>query len=194
IRAEVVVPMQTFSYLPGPTFRTPGAVCSRNAPFKSIGGSTPWSKMRMCVRSRMPMMWPSTTTSSPARSLRVSSCVVGKGRPLDLAFRLALPPRPAMPGRPPRGPARVVAGDRVERHVRARVLDVALQHGHVPAETHRADSGLVQELVQLLFELRDVRIGVLRTDRTRDRLLREVHRVVRGTADPDADDSVRARP
>ena len=37
IRAEVVVPMQTFSYLPGPSLRTPGAVCSRNAPAEIHG-------------------------------------------------------------------------------------------------------------------------------------------------------------
>ena len=60
MRADVVVPMQTFSYLPGPSLRTPGAVCSRNAPLRSIGGSMPWSKIRICVRSRMPMMCPST--------------------------------------------------------------------------------------------------------------------------------------
>ena len=77
MRALVVVPMQTFSYVPLPSesvasLRTPGAVCSRNAPVRSIGGSTPWSKMRICVRSRMPMMWPCTVTSSPARSLRIS--------------------------------------------------------------------------------------------------------------------------
>ncbi len=79
IRALVVVPMQTFSYLPGPSLRTPGAVWSRNAPFRSIGGSTPSSKMRICVRSRMPMMWPCTVTSSPARSFRIScGSVIGK--------------------------------------------------------------------------------------------------------------------
>ena len=77
IRADVVVPMQTFSYLPGPSLRTPGAVCSRNAPLKSIGGSMPWSKIRICVRSRMPMMCPSTVTSSPARRSRIASSVVG---------------------------------------------------------------------------------------------------------------------
>src|SRR3954453_22014637 len=49
--------MQTFSYLPSATLRTFGAVCSRKAPRSSIGGSTPWSKIRVCVRSRMPMMW-----------------------------------------------------------------------------------------------------------------------------------------
>ena len=82
MRAHVVVPMQIFSYLPcpvGPTLRTFGAVWSRNAPRRSIGGSTPWSKMRICVRSRMPMMWPWTVTSSPARSFRIScGSVIGK--------------------------------------------------------------------------------------------------------------------
>ena len=72
MRALVVVPMQIFSYLPSASLRTFGAVCRRNAPLRSIGGSTPWSKMRICVRSRMPMMWPCTVTSSPARSLRIS--------------------------------------------------------------------------------------------------------------------------
>ena len=37
------------------------------------------TQIRICVRSRMPMMWPWTTTSSPARSLRISaSSVIGK--------------------------------------------------------------------------------------------------------------------
>ena len=39
--------------------------------------------------------------------------------------------------------------------MRVRVLDVALEHGHVAAEPHRADAGLVQELEQLVLELRD---------------------------------------
>jgi hypothetical protein len=56
MRAEVVVPMQIFSYLPGPSLRTPGAVCNRNAPLRSIGGAMPSSKILICVRSRMPMM------------------------------------------------------------------------------------------------------------------------------------------
>ena len=46
VRALVVVPMQTGSYL-SPTLRTPGAVCSRKAPRRSMGGSTPSSKMRI---------------------------------------------------------------------------------------------------------------------------------------------------
>ena len=77
--------------------------------------------------------------------------------------------------------------------MRVGVLDVALQDGHVAAEAHRADAGLVQEAVQLVLELRDERIGVARADRARDRLLREVHRVVGGAADADADDAGRAR-
>src|SRR5438093_1139029 len=113
--------MESFSYLPSPTLRTFGAVCSRNAPLRSSGGSTPWSKMRICV------------------------------------------------------------------------LDVALQHGHVAAEAHRPDARLVQQLEELLLELRDVRIRVARPDGTRDRLLGEIHRVVRGTSDADADDPRRAR-
>ena len=92
-----------------------------------------------------------------------------------------------------RRPALVVDGDGVQRHVRVRVLDVALEHGHVAAEAHRADAGLVQEPVELLLELGDERIGVARPDRPRDRLLGEVHRVVGGAADADADDPGRAR-
>ena len=92
-----------------------------------------------------------------------------------------------------RGPALVVDGDRVERHVRVRVLDVAVEHRHVAAEAHRPDAGLVQEAHQLVLELRDERVGVARADRARDRLLREVHRVVGRAADPDADDPGRAR-
>ena len=37
----------------------------------------PWSKIRICVRSRIPKMWPSTVTRSPARSLRMSSSEAG---------------------------------------------------------------------------------------------------------------------
>src|SRR6476469_9234371 len=77
MRALVVVPTHIGSYLPGPSLRTLGAVWSRKAPFRSIGGSTPWSKIRICVRSRMPRMWPSTVTRSPAWSLRMSSSVAG---------------------------------------------------------------------------------------------------------------------
>src|SRR5437667_1562864 len=91
-----------------------------------------------------------------------------------------------------RGPALVVDGDRVEGHVRVRVLDVAREDGDVAAEPHWADSGLVQELVELLLELRDVRVGIARSNRPGDRLFRQVHRVVGGAADPDADDPRRA--
>src|ERR1043166_1719473 len=64
-----------------------------------------------------------------------------------------------MRGRAPGRPALVVDGDGVERHVRVRVLDVAVEDGDVAAEPHRADPGLVQELEQLLLELRDVGVG-----------------------------------
>ena len=93
----------------------------------------------------------------------------------------------------PRGPALVVDGDGVQRHVRVRVLDVALQDGDVAAEAHRPDARLVEEAEQLVLELRDERVGVARPDRAHDRLLREVHRVVGGAADADADDPRRAR-
>src|SRR6266542_2096834 len=136
IRAEVVVPMQTFSYLPGPSFRTPGAVCRRKAPLRSIGGSTPSSKIRICVRSRMPMMWPSTSTSSPACSSRIASSVVGQIKRFasELTVVLHFSLGTDVCGRAARGPALVVDGDRIERHVRVRVLDVALEHGDVDVE------------------------------------------------------------
>src|SRR6059058_4563165 len=150
MRALVVVPMQTFSYLPSAILRTPGAVCRRNAPRRSIGGSTPWSKMRICVRSRMPMMCPCTITSSPARSLRISaSSVIGNVTSCVAISRLPVVVDGAVGrdvrARAARGPALVVHRDGVEGHVRVRVLDVALQDGDVPAEAHRADAGLVQE-------------------------------------------------
>ena len=88
-----------------------------------------------------------------------------------------------------RGPALVVHRDGVERHVRVRVLDVAVEHRDVAAEAHRADAGLVQEAHQLVLELRDERIGVASPDRPRDRLFREVHRIVCRAADADADDA-----
>src|SRR5215212_2282845 len=193
IRADVVVPMQSFSYLPGPTLRTLGAVCRRKAPFRSSGGSTPWSKMRICVRSRMPMMCPSTTTSSPARSSRIASSLAGNVRRLELTVVLHAAVGGHMRGCTPRGPALVIDRDGIERHVRVRVLDVALKHGHVAAEPHRPDARLVEQPEELVLELRDVRVGVARSDRTRDRLLREIHRVVGAAADPDADDSRRTR-
>src|SRR6476660_8719931 len=165
IRADVVVPMQSFSYLPGPSLRTFGAVWSKNAPRRSIGGSTPWSKIRICVRSRMPMMWPCTTTSSPARSFRLSSgsvignvtsCVGNRSRlPVVVDVAVGADVRGGTAG----GPALVVHGDRVQRHVGVRVLDVALQHGHVAAEAHRADPGLVQQREQLVLELSDERVA-----------------------------------
>src|SRR2546426_10813629 len=182
MRADVVVPMQTFSYRPSATLRTPGAVCRRNAPLRSSGGSIPWSKIRICVRSRMPMMWPSTRTSSPARSSRIASSVVGNVRCLDerskLTVVLHLTVRRDVRARAARGPALVVDRDRVQRHVRVRVLDMARKHGDVAPEAHRADARLVQQLEELFLELRDVRVGIARADRARDRLLRKVHRVV----------------
>src|SRR2546426_2609875 len=174
IRAEVVVPMQIFSYLPGPSLRTPGAVCSRNAPLRSIGGAIPWSKILICVRSRMPMMWPSTVTSSPARRSRIASSVVGKVRLLELTVELHLSVRGDVRACAARRPALIVHCNRIERHVRVRMLDVAREHGHVAAETHRADARLVEQLVQLLFELGHVRVGVARADRARNRLLGEI--------------------
>src|SRR4029079_16232359 len=147
LRAEVVVPMQIFSYLPGPSLRTPGAVCNRNAPLRSIGGAMPWSKIRICVRSRMPMMWPSTVTSSPARSSRMASSVVGNVSCLELTVELDFPVGGYVDARATCGPALVVDSDRVQGHVRVRVLDMAGEHGHVAAEAHRADSRLVQQLV-----------------------------------------------
>src|SRR3954449_4984594 len=194
MRALVVVPMQIFSYLPSATLRTFGAVWSRNAPRKSIGGSTPSSKIRIWVRSRMPMMWPCTVTSSPARSLRISCGSVIGNVTSCVAIVLRLPVEVDgavggdVRGRAPRGPALVVHRDGVERHVRVGVLDVALQDGDVAAEPHRADARLVEEAEQLVLELRDDRIGVARADRAHDRVLRERHRVVGGAADPDADD------
>src|SRR6266446_3733805 len=193
MRAEVVVPMQIFSYLPGPSLRTPGAVCRRKAPLRSIGGATPWSKIRICVRSRMPIMWPSTVTSSPARSSRIASSVVGKVSALELTVELNLSVCGDVCACAASGPALVVDRDRVQRHVRVRVLDVTLQNRDVSAEAHRADARLVQQLIQLLFELRDVRIGVARADRARNGLLGEIHRVVGAAADADADDAGRAR-
>src|ERR1700730_11203636 len=173
MRALVVVPMQIFSYLPSAILRTFGAVCSRNAPLRSIGGSTPWSKMRICVRSRMPMMWPCTVTSSPARSLRIScGSVIGNVTVwLAIGLGLAIEVDGAVcgdvRGRAPRGPALVVHRDGIERHVRVGVLDVAVEHRDVAAETHRPDAGLVQETHELVLELRHDRVCVARADRAR---------------------------
>ena len=142
-------------------------------------------------------MCPWTTTSSPACSLRISaSSVIGKvtsWRAIRPPGRSRLRRRGHVRGRAPGRPALVVDGDRVEGHVRVRVLDVAVEHRHVAAEAHRPDPGLVQEAHQLVLELGHDRIGVASADRPRDRFLREVHRVVGRAADPDADDPRRAR-
>src|SRR5436190_23580861 len=198
MRALVVVPMQTFSYFPSASLRTPGAVWSRNAPRRSIGGSTPWSKIRICVRSRIPMMWPWTVTSSPARSFRISpGSVTGNVTSCDATSCLPVVVDGAVDGdvrgRTARGPALVVHGDRVQRHVRVRVLDVALEHGDVAAEPHRADAGLVEQLEEFLFQLGNYGIAIARADRSGYRLFGQVHRVVRGAADPHSHDPGRAR-
>src|SRR5512134_1716998 len=244
--------MQTFSYLPSASLRTPGAVCRRKAPVRSIGGSTPWSKMRTCVRSRMPMICPSTSTESPARSSRIASSEVGnvsrrsaitrppqtcqgtgpvrvpkghgfwpgagnsgvtargetrlrrtsqgtgpgrgwRGRPSRLPVVVDAAVGAHVHGRPARGPALVVDGDGVQSHVRVRVLDVTLEDGDVAAEPHRADAGLVEELLELVLELRHERVGVASPDRAGDCLLGEVHRIVSRAADADSDDPGRAR-
>src|SRR3954451_12520230 len=72
----------------------------------------------------------------------------------------------------PRGPALVVDRDGVQRHVRVRMLDVALQDGDVSAEPHRPDARLVEEPEQFVLELGDERVAVARPDRPHDRLLR----------------------
>src|SRR4051794_3175752 len=172
MRALVVVPMHTFSYFPGPALRTFGAVWSRRAPERSIGGAWPSSKIRICVRSRMPMMWPCTVTSSPARSFRISAgSVIGNVTSCVATSELPVEVDGAVRGDVHRGaarrPALVVDRDGVEGHVRVRVLDVALEDGDVAAEAHRPDAGLVQEAVQLLLERCDVRVGVARADRAR---------------------------
>ena len=161
---------------------------------RSTGGSTPWSKIRICVRSRIPKMWPSTVTRS-----RRGACGCPRGR-RECESCSAIASRRSrwsvggdVRRRPARRPALVVHGDRVEGHVRVRVLDVALEDGDVAAEAHRADPGLVQEPEELLLELRDQRIRVAGADRPGDRLLGEMHRVVGRAADPDPDDPGQAR-
>src|SRR3954454_9311987 len=151
--------METGSYLPGPILRTPGAVWRRKAPRRSIGGSTPWSKIRICVRSRMPMMCPSTRTESPACSERMVSSSAGKVIRRSAIFGSGLPIEVdgSVGGhvrrRAPRRPALVVDGHRVQGHMRVRVLDVALEDRDVSAQAHRADARLVEQREELVFEL-----------------------------------------
>ena len=133
---------------------------------RSIGGSTPWSKMRICVRSRMPMMWPWTSDLVAGAQLQDLALVGDRERDLVRAIGSELPVEVDVAvgvdvrRRAARGPALVVDGDRVERHVRVRVLDVALEDGHVAAEAHRADPGLVQQLEQLVLELATIGSGL----------------------------------
>src|SRR5262245_28167670 len=108
----------------------------------------------------MPMMCPSTSAESPARSSRIASSEAGKVRRCS-ATGSGLPVvvdgavRSDVGGRPAGGPALVVDRDRVQGHVRVGMLDVALEDGDVAAEAHRADAGLVQEPLELVLELRD---------------------------------------
>src|SRR6058998_3618993 len=99
----------------------------------------------------MPMMWPSTRTSSPACSSRIAASVVGNVRRSELTVVLNLPLRCDVRAGAACGPALVVDRDRVQRHVRVRVLDVALQDGHVAPEAHRADARLVEQVEQLFL-------------------------------------------
>src|SRR6188472_1416752 len=178
IRALVVVPMQTGSYL-SPTLRTPGAVWSKKAPRRSIGGSTPSSKIRICVRSRMPMMWPWTVTSSPARSLRISaSSVIG-----NVTSCLAM-----APGDP--------SGDCPRSWLeepRPTCDECATSCSRLAVEVDGAVGGDMRARASCGPALVVDGDRVERADRSRDRLLGEVHRVVRGATDPDADDPRRAR-
>jgi hypothetical protein len=68
------------------------------------------------------------------------------------------------------------------------MLDVAVEDGDVAAEAHRADSGLVQQLEELILQLGNDRILIARPDGTSDGLLGQVHRVVGRPTDPNADD------
>src|SRR5205085_9838024 len=125
-----------------------------------------------------------TTTSSPARSLRIScsslignvtSCVaICSGLPVEVDGAVGGDVR----GRATRGPALVVDRDGIQRHVRVGVLDVAVVNGNVAAEPHRADAGLVQEVTQLVLELRDYWIGVTRSYRPGACIFIEVNIIV----------------
>src|SRR5215212_7215101 len=114
IRALVVVPMQTFSYLPGPSFRTPGAVCSRNAPRRSIGDSSSSTGPRR-EPERLETELVTQSYKVPAVPRSELPVVVDVAVGADVGTRA--------PGRP----ALVVDRDGIQRHVRVRVLDVALE-------------------------------------------------------------------
>src|SRR6478672_2263064 len=132
-----------------------------------MGGSTPLSKMRIWVASRMPMMWPWMVTVSPARNARTVASSVGKviswcAMAIPLRFPVVVDGAvtedvgAGAAGRP----ALVVDGHRVQGDVGVCLLDVHRQHGGVAAQSHRADAGLVQEAEQLALQGSHVRIWV----------------------------------
>src|SRR5438128_1420919 len=108
-------------------------------------GRWPLSNIQMCVRSRIPTMWPSTTTESPARRSRITSSVVGKVR----RWSAITQPRRAMP----RGqtPGRVRSGQsdpdlqgKPVLSVQATVPRKAMSRGQTPGrvEKEQPPSGL----------------------------------------------------
>src|SRR6476646_2747616 len=141
MRALVVVPMHIGSYRPSPSLRTLGAVCSSAAPRSDIGGSTPLSKMRIWVASRMPMMCPWMVTVSPARNARTVASSVGKviswcAMAISLRFPVVVDGAVSedVGAGAAGGPALVVDGHRVQRDVGVGLLDVHRQHGGVAAQ------------------------------------------------------------
>src|SRR5665647_2632924 len=193
MRELVVVPMQTFSYLPGPSLRTLGAVWMSTLPLRSIWGCSPRSNMAIWVASRMPITVPSMRSFWPAcSSRRASRSAIGN---LSLSSEAIgdLPLRRDDGAGTACRPALQVHGHRVLGDVRVRVLDVHAEHGGAAAQAHGADAELVGGRIQLVFEGRDDRVVAVRAERAQNGLFGQRRTEVGGAAQADADDGRRAR-
>src|SRR5712672_1260354 len=147
----VVVPTDNGSNLPGPIFRTFGAVCSKAAPCQSTGGGTPLSKIRIRLASRTPKITPSRSTESPTRSWRIFSSVSGVVKEYSGIFDLLKPKfhfavwRDFRPP-PLRSPALHVHRYRIAGDMRPRRFNVHCQRRGVATEALRADASLVDRI------------------------------------------------
>src|SRR5258706_8952213 len=138
--------------------------------------------------------WPSTRTRSS--SVTPSSSAAGadvermrRKRNLETIFETC---RSESRARATRGVALHVDRHRVHGDVRRRGLDVHREGGRIAAEALRADAEHVDRLRELALELRALRVGALRAERPRRRLLGEMQAEIGRATDADADDGRRA--
>src|SRR5579864_2313591 len=165
MRVLVVVPIDTFWYVPSARFFTPGAVCRHTEPLRFGGGAMPSSKMRICVASRMPNTVPFTRTVSSSLSLRTSASLSGGSRRCSAILG---PGHRAVSSdddcSPLAAPALDVDGHRVLADVRVRPLDVDRHGGGAAAQPLRANARVVDLRQKVLLERCHVGIGVAAAD------------------------------